>query len=98
MKQTIKSRLLDWVESQDSASFTAIIEQAHDLKHGVGSWSKNPNRRGWFSDAFTGQWRYDRPNDQHRSYQIGYMVRRGVKSGWLEKQPNGLYKTVRYKL
>lgn len=96
MQKNLKQRILDYVESlKNDASYSQIVRFAHDCKHGADAWDKNPNRRGWFSNAFTGQWVYEKPKSLHQSHQVGYLVKRGVKTGWLEKKSNRRYKTVR---
>jgi len=92
MKKTIKSQVLDWVESQGQASFTGIIEFAHDLKYGPRSWEKNPNRRGWYSSPLS---RGYVPRGGAPAFGPGYLVNPKSKTGYLKKQANGLYKTVR---
>jgi hypothetical protein len=97
MKQTLKQLILDKVEKdwKNQARFTDIIEFAHDHKHGAGSWKKNPNRRGWYSGAFCRQAHVLSIEKPH-VYVDGYLIKKGIKSGWLEKQTNRRYKTVRY--
>ena len=101
MKRTVKSQILDYVESLDNdARYTDIVRFAHDCWYSdqdcaARDWLANPNRRGWFSNAFYGQWVYLEPDRKHFDYRVGYLVKRGVKSGWLEKKTNGRYKTVR---
>ena len=96
-KRTLKSKILDYVEMMhNAATYTQITRFAHDHKYGAKDWAKNPNRRGHFSDALAGQWIYDRPDQHHYAERPGYLVKRGVKSGWLQKNPDGTYRTVRY--
>ena len=72
------------------------VRFAHDHKYGPDEWAINPNRRGYFSNAFYGQWVYD-PNCKWQMYtEVGYLVKRNVKSGWLEKNSDGTYKTIRH--
>jgi hypothetical protein len=99
MKKSIKAQILEYVESlgDEGASYTQITRFAHELKYGVGSYEKNPNRRGWFSAAFSGNWVYSLRGEQFNrmKYRIGYLIKKRAKSGWLEKQANSKYKTVR---
>ena len=92
MKRTIKSQVLDWVESRGHAGYNEIIEFAHDLKYGTGSWQKNPNRRGWYSSPFS---RGYVPHSGAPVFGPGYLINPKSKTGYLKKQANGLYKTVR---
>ena len=96
-KTTLKSLILDYVESLGNrATYTQIVRFAHDHKYGPEEWAINPNRRGYFSNAFYGQWVYD-PNCKWQMYaEVGYLVKRNVKSGWLEKNSDGTYKTTRH--
>ena len=97
MKTTLKSLILDYVESLGNrAKYTQIVRFAHDHKYGPEEWAINPNRRGYFSNAFYGQWVYERPKDRHYDNSPGYLVKRNVKSGWLEKNSDGTYKTIRH--
>tara|TARA_R100000655_G_scaffold93890_1_gene135249 strand:- start:489 stop:815 length:327 start_codon:yes stop_codon:yes gene_type:complete len=106
-KQTMKAKVLDFVESQGEARYTDIIKFIITEKFGPDAWEngfrmeqhyeytsegykpagmrrKNTNR-GYFSGALTKGSRWT-PK--------GYFLR-DAGYGFLEKQENGLYKTIR---
>ena len=106
-KQTIKSKVLDFVESMGSARYTDIIRFVVDHKHGEGTfdkaagtdrtWKGNSRTvkcnpyRGHYSGAF---------RKPYRRWIDGKMVYPGyflhdVGYGKLEKQEDGSYKTIR---
>lgn len=91
-KATYKSQILDWVEKQSEARYTDIIKFAYELKWGPGSFMKYENRRGYYSGGF--EWAIKIVNGNREFLPKGHLVKPN-KQGWLEKQANGKYKTVR---
>ncbi len=107
-KQTMKAKVLDFVESQGEARYTDIIKFVVTENFGPDAWDngfkmephwvidengrwiqtgmrrKNTNR-GYYSGALTKGSRWTRE---------GYFLR-DAGYGFLEKQENGLYKTIR---
>ena len=95
-KRTLKSLILEYVSNElnNDATYTQIIRFAHDYRNGKNAWEKNENRRGWFSNAMDNSWVYtkDDPEEYLKRVNVGYLVKRHVASGWLEKKENGRYK------
>ena len=114
MKQTIKAKVLDFVESKGEARYTDIIKFVVEHNFGKGAWDdgfqieprweysedekawvktgmrrKNTNR-GYYSGAFRKP--YTARNG--KTYYPGYFFT-DAGYGKLEKQENGLYKTIR---
>ncbi len=109
-KQTMKAKVLDFVESQGEARYTDIIKFIITEKFGPDAWEngfrmerhwkfvkgegykpagmrrKNTNR-GYYSGAFI-------KGTPRNGYNWGYFLR-DAGYGFLEKQENGLYKTLR---
>jgi hypothetical protein len=109
-KQTMKSKVLDFVESQGKARYTDIIRFIVDTKFGEGTFDRDagtdltwgPNGkhvkcnpwRGYYSGAFVKPYRITRGENAGKMVYPGYFFK-DSGYGYLILGQDGLYRTVR---
>jgi len=109
-KQTMKSQVLNFVESQGTARYTDIIRFIVDTKFGEGTFNSDAGTdlawgakgktvkcnpwRGYYSAAFMKPYRISRGENAGKMVYPGYFFK-DAGYGCLIKLENGLYKTVR---
>ena len=106
-KETMKAKVLDFVESKGEARYTDIIKFIVTEKFGPDAWDNGFQMEPHYEDV-NGRWIQTgmRRKNTNRGYFAGALTKGGrwtpkgyflrdAGYGMLEKQENGLYKTIR---